>query len=60
MKKLPIKTRYVMENGIAVIRPLHPVTKKPMGTVMEVGQAWDAFVKARDAWKPKQQDESNK
>ncbi len=58
--KLRLKDRYVVENGIPTIRALDPRTKKPLATETEVGLAWDAYVKARDEWKPKQQDESRK
>ena len=55
------KDRYMVENGITTIRPLHPVTREPMGTEAEIQAAWDAFVIARDKWHtPVAQDPSYK
>jgi len=34
------RERYVVENGIPTIRPLHPETRKPMSTVKEQEEAW--------------------
>jgi hypothetical protein len=44
------KDRYVIENGIATIRPLHPKTKEPMGTEAEIQAAWDTYAKALQDW----------
>jgi len=42
--------RYVNENGVAVIRPLDPYTKKPMPTDAEKDAAIAKFEQARAAY----------
>ncbi len=46
------KDRYVIEDGIPTIRPLHPISKLPMGTEKEIQTAWNNFVLARSKWTP--------
>ena len=52
MTKMKSKDRYVIEDGIPTIRPLHPVSKLPMGTEKEIQKAWNDFVMARSKWTP--------
>ena len=49
--KPDLKDRYVVENGIPTIRTLHPVTKCPMPTLKERGNAIEKFLVARDEWR---------
>jgi len=46
-KKLPLKERYVVENGIPTIRTLHRHSKLPLATIKEQDEAYAKYMAAR-------------